>query len=138
MAGIVIEIEESGIEIFVGDKIVMTSGSAAPVFVSLTISQTLAASASGTRYNNTGTIVDVLATLPPATVNQYFSFRVSAALNLGIAPAAGESILLDAITVADTQQLQCAEIGAVLDLECHDDGVWIVTNIQHAWALEVV
>lgn len=113
----------------------VSSGGASFSFISITTDTTITSTTNGARYNNTGATGDVAATLPAATFGLSYGFRVSAEENFGVTPASGDTIVLDDLVIDDSQLLQCAQLGATLDLECHSPGVWLVTNIRREWGL---
>lgn len=109
------------------------AGGASFSFISITEDTAIDSALNGARYDNTGAVAAVVATLPPAVFGLSYGLRVSAAYDFGVTPDTGDTIALDDLVIDDTQTLQCALIGAVVDLECHSTGTWIVTNIRREW-----
>lgn len=99
----------------------------------LTANTTLVALDSGRSYNNTGATGVVTVTLPAAAAGLHFRLRVTAAQELRVQAASGASIQFDSANAPAANYFKCSTVGGVLELECQDGALWVVTSARQTW-----
>lgn len=89
----------------------------------------------GVHYNNIGATADNLITLPPAAANVRFAAVVFAAFNFGFRAAAGDIIRRGPDNSPSAGSIQSNIPGAVVMLEAHGTGIWVVSVEVGGWSV---